>query len=599
MNYGGIYMNIPSTTKIEHRAINALETLIDEHLTMDHQINGNDKEMAWDGYIWLYKNNNGKQDKSNLHSRVPVQVKGHNDSKHEYINKKRITYKVDINDLRAYATEKGVLYFQIFVDERKSSIFYASLYPSKIATYLEEIECKGNKETYSIPFTKLERNVNALYSVVLQFSEEAMQQGSAYNPLVQNRIRVDEFEKLTNINWKVVGNQDPQSILSKFSAGDICLYGKTKDDKFSRPIEFSENIKVFLNNAVQQPVCIGEKTFYEKYDVISDTDGNLNLKFSPNLSFSFMDNRFRFDLNSSLRDLSNDAEFMLALCNHKSLSIANHNYKELEPELDDAFENQLKELIELRRILENLGMDIDIPFKKYSEEDKNAFLRLTNFKRRVIKEYPDDEFVKYVWKFQGKLVPLIYIRDKHVDIIVNSIFTKEYGVYISDEGSNSRAYKVPLFGYHDVDVLSNLYNVDYQLLKQQIDESEINKKTADALNDCALRLINVFDRNGDKEFLKLAEYLLEKIKPYIEKELYLLNAMQIKKRLGCFDEDDIKDVESINSDNEMVLFGKNVLLGRVEEARLNYDSFTIEMKKAYEKYPIFTLFEGVIEKNSV
>ena len=83
------HMQIPST-KTEHRAVNALEAIIDGHPTMDYQINGNDKEMAWDGYIWLFKNNNGDQSKQSLDSRVPVQIKGHNDSAHKFINKERI-----------------------------------------------------------------------------------------------------------------------------------------------------------------------------------------------------------------------------------------------------------------------------------------------------------------------------------------------------------------------------------------------------------------------------------------------------------------------------------------------------------------------------
>ena len=47
-------MQVPSSTKTEQRAVNALEAIIDEHSTMVHQFNGNDKEMSWDGYIWLY-----------------------------------------------------------------------------------------------------------------------------------------------------------------------------------------------------------------------------------------------------------------------------------------------------------------------------------------------------------------------------------------------------------------------------------------------------------------------------------------------------------------------------------------------------------------
>lgn len=44
-----------------------------------------DKEMSWDGYIWIYKDINGTQDKRNYDDKVPVQIKGHVDKNRKYI----------------------------------------------------------------------------------------------------------------------------------------------------------------------------------------------------------------------------------------------------------------------------------------------------------------------------------------------------------------------------------------------------------------------------------------------------------------------------------------------------------------------------------
>lgn len=45
----------PSNNKIEKRAIGALQNIINEDLTMDYQFNSMDKEMAWDGSIYIFK----------------------------------------------------------------------------------------------------------------------------------------------------------------------------------------------------------------------------------------------------------------------------------------------------------------------------------------------------------------------------------------------------------------------------------------------------------------------------------------------------------------------------------------------------------------
>ncbi len=98
-----------STNKIEHQALTALETILNQLQSVDYKFNHTDKEMTWDGYILLYGPDANIQSKSSFEGRVPVQIKGHDDSVHKYIGKKRITSAVSLADLRAFATEKGVL----------------------------------------------------------------------------------------------------------------------------------------------------------------------------------------------------------------------------------------------------------------------------------------------------------------------------------------------------------------------------------------------------------------------------------------------------------------------------------------------------------
>lgn len=92
-------MSMPSNNKIEDRALGALRNIIDDHVTMGHEFHSMDKEMSWDGYIWIYKDINGTQDKRNYDDKVPVQIKGHVDKNRKYIDEQKITYFVDLDDL--------------------------------------------------------------------------------------------------------------------------------------------------------------------------------------------------------------------------------------------------------------------------------------------------------------------------------------------------------------------------------------------------------------------------------------------------------------------------------------------------------------------
>ncbi|MEI3235580.1 MAG: hypothetical protein V8S33_14740 [Intestinibacter bartlettii] len=116
-----------SSTKIENRGLNTLENIIDDHDTMEYSFNSCDKEMSWDGYIWIFKGDSSN--KKSYDDKVPVQIKGHIDRTNKYIYKKKITYKVYLEDLNVYFQDRGVLYFEIFMSEDgKKEKYFMRLY---------------------------------------------------------------------------------------------------------------------------------------------------------------------------------------------------------------------------------------------------------------------------------------------------------------------------------------------------------------------------------------------------------------------------------------------------------------------------------------
>lgn len=588
-------MRIPST-KTEHRAVNSLEAIVDEHSTMEHQINGNDKEMSWDGYIWLYKDNNGDQSKSNFDARVPVQIKGHHDPEHKNIGKDRISYSVELADLEAYATEKGVLYFQIFVDGKDSEIFYVSLYPSKIADYLDAAKEKGNTVTYSIPFIRLEKNAEKLYVIVKQFSDEAKKQGSAYTPLVQDRIRSIDFDKLTSINLSVVGARDSYNALLRLSSGDICLYGKTDGDKYFRPLEWHDSPKFFTRREVEQTVSVDDEVFYTRYNCIADSDGGMMLKLSPNLELRLKEGRFSFKVNSTIKELGHDAKFLLRLKKTNAFAIQGHVFKFSDPKVTPDFEKRLEYIADLYDTLEMIGFDLNTKISQYTEEQQSQLVKLVNLRLGAYNSQLKEDISRYNWKYGEKYYPLLICKKDGRTELTSSLYTKSFAVFIpSEDNADERGYKMPLFIYNDVDVLSNLYVCDYVAFYQQIDDSDINELTADAFIECSLILINVYDRNSDTHFLDLADYLLHKLEPYVQKDLLLLNMMQIKKRRTGLNGEDMEQIKSIDSNEIHILFGKNVLLGNKQHAKQYFDSFSKEDKERYIQFPIYELYRHMQE----
>ena len=346
-----------SSTKIEQRALNALESIIDKHLTMSYQFNSQDKEMSWDGYIDIFKINNGNQSKQNFDDRVPVQIKGHIDDKQRYIIKDRINYSVSLEDLHVYSKEKGVMYFQIFLCNEQAEVFYTLLYPSKILDYLDKAENRHNQKSINIPFSKLKKDPDTLYNVAKQFSNEGIKQGSAYTPLVQDRIRKDDFDKIEYIKFSAVGVSTPYEALLRLSSGDICFYGKTKDDKYERPIEWLDNSVFCLNNEVNQAVTVENESYYQKYESYADSNGKKIITLSPNLKYNIAEHRMEFRAVSTLVNLYNDARFLLHLSKKKEFCIAGHNVP-IPDSIDKAFEDRLNFYIDLFMLFESIAFDL-------------------------------------------------------------------------------------------------------------------------------------------------------------------------------------------------------------------------------------------------
>lgn len=584
-------MQKPSTTKIEKRAISVLESIINEHSTMDHNFNSDDKELAWDGYITLYKTNNGDQSKKNFDNRVHVQIKGHNDEKQRYIHKEKIKYKVSLDDLKAYATEKGVLYFQIFFKDNDKQVFYCSLYPSKIADYLDEAKERHNEKTINIPFSKLDMTPEALYVVAKQFSEEAVKQGSVSNPLVKDRIRKEDFDKIKSLDISVVGAKNSYEALARLSSGDVCIYGKIDGDKYERPLEWRDNTVFSLEQEVDNEIVVDDIVYYSKYRCKTDSKGGTVITLSPNLKMIFDKEKYkiRFTALSTFKEIHNDVRFLLHTIKTKRILLGgqqtffgfiftNENIKKLELHKD------------LFDLLEDIGFETSMTWSQLSEKQINQLYKIVEIYYNSLEKRFSEEFYKYLWSFEGKYIPIVIQKHNNRSEFINAVYAEKLAIFLPDEKMNSMGYRMPLFANQTVEVLSNLYYYNYDLFREQIDSCEINSITQPALNNCVLLLINVFDKNRDMKLLDLAEYLLKKLEYPESDKLHLLNMLQIKKRRCPLDDNDIDLLNQMDDSNTQIAFGKYVLLEEKEKAFNFFEQLTTPQKEFYKGTPIYKLY---------
>lgn len=587
-------MCYPSNTKIEERAIGALRNLIDEHLTMGAQFNTMDKEMAWDGYIYIYKINNGDQSKKNLDDKVPVQIKGHIDKEEKYLNRKGISVPVDLIDLEIYHNDRGVVYFEIFMTEdgKRKEIYYSLLFPSKIKGYLDKAVQKGNNATINIAFNKLEKSPEKLYIIVKQFSQESKRQGFGSGEIVQNTIMVKDLDKVTSITATAIGVSNEFEFMQRLSTGDICFYGTTKDNQIKVPIAWDENSKQYLQRQVNKNVSINGTIYYETYKIILSSTGEYSLVLSENLYIELDRHKFQVVCKTGIKQFGKDAHFLLELIENKSFKIGNTIFKYNSFGLPDGFEDELRFMDDLCNTLSEIELDYDKPFWDLSLDVKKQLMQIVEIRNGEKNRILTETVNFFNWKIEDKYMPVIIIKHDDGSIeLVNGVFSKRQMAIINDKGEY---YKVPLFGHADREILANLYYYNYARFYEQIDSADVNVYTLDSLNHTALRLIQAYDINRDEKLLDIAEYQLKKIEEFEKNKIYYkINMLQIIKRRGLFSNKEIMILKGLNTENLQEMFGINVLLEDKEKARKIYGQMSKEEQEFIAEYPIYYLYQNL------
>ena len=504
-------MSMPSNNKIEDRALGALRNIIDDHVTMGHEFRSMDKEMSWDGNIWIYKDINGTQDKRNYDDKVPVQIKGHVDKNRKYIDEQKITYSVDLDDLEAYFQDRGVLFFEIFMSEdgKDREIFYASLFPTKLKYYLEKAECKGNKKTIHVAFTKMETSPDAFYAIVKQFSNESKKQGFGHEQMVQNAIKYGDFSRVTPITASAVGVNNDIEFMKRIGDGDVSFYGTIEGSPFKVPLEWHEEVLHFLWKEINRGVYVNDKKYYEKYRIQISSEEEITFIPSDNLAINMKESRLKFNPQTGIRTIRNDAEFLLDVMKYSGFKTANTIFACKDIENEDRFKEKLQFFVDLDDTLSMIEFTYDKPFKEISEETVRAFVQLIAVRKGQRNSSFTENVHIFNWKVDDKYVPVVVFvnRDGGENKLFNAIYTKKYFASICDFNGNYLG--VPLHSGVDVYVLANLYEYKYEYFYEQIDAAVINEETSEILNCSALKLVQVYDDNKDAEMLKIALYTLK------------------------------------------------------------------------------------------
>ena len=136
-----------NSTAIEKTAVSHLNLAITQCEFLRSGINDNDKTPSFDGYIELYSKAGNK--KSDLIGRCDIQVKGKTIANKKF--KDNINYPAEVDDLKNYFKNGGVIYFVVGIKKKNSNqhqIYYSSLLPFDLKQIITQL--KPNQKTRSV-----------------------------------------------------------------------------------------------------------------------------------------------------------------------------------------------------------------------------------------------------------------------------------------------------------------------------------------------------------------------------------------------------------------------------------------------------------------
>ena len=293
------------TNQIERKSINKLEGIILDTNIIEPEIKSNDKYPSWDGELLVYKSSNFV--KSNLHGRVPVQVKGHYE---QPPFEKEISYSYNVDDLRNYFYDGGVFYFVVYIEENgKFAIYYEALLPFDLKKLINEADKNDRSSIRSRLKIIKDNSPTYLIMQIKNFLLHASKQKGTIKLNSQKPININEvtFHLISDKSLNTLFEQ-PAYLYAKPSGFDVEI---PFEKYFLKELDVTKKIT---------KIVIGSETYTvsTKYCMLQNES-----KFYIDKSFmiDFVNGRLKYNLKGTLPEQINDLEILISLSKYKSIQI--------------------------------------------------------------------------------------------------------------------------------------------------------------------------------------------------------------------------------------------------------------------------------------
>lgn len=590
-----------SSTTIETLSTTAVAESIALTDYLQPQINENDREVSWDGFIYIYDDKACTKDK--LKGRLAVQVKG---KECKSLSQKEISYQMQTSDLRNYLSDGGIILFVVLIAEggAKKKIYYCELPPVKLRIILKQAK---KQKTKSIKLTPFPTNKEKRASIVFNCFDNCKKQHSyaeANLPTLQE-LQTQGILESISIPLTTLPGQDPQTVLLN---NEVYAYAKIKGSAILQPLEMIPMQK-HTSEKEDVSISVNGKQFYDSVTVIRSAE---EVKFKIGSSFSFTvgsekgKSKLKYENSPYARVLATDLDFMLSYIEHGSFEYGNIT---IPFDRDGAdFSNfdveeqrkRLKSVQNIVKVLDLLNCKQDLNIIDLPDRDLRTLARVVDallYNKPVKGLQPDAPLI--VKMAIGKLNFSVCLRKHPTEegaYILTDFFQTELDIVCERQDGE----KIPCsqFVILSPDDLAILDNIRCDVILASFKRFEITDDLASRANWFMLGLLEAYDKSSKQELLELAQefavWIDEFLDEYLPKDIRVLNCLQIIKRQRDLTKEENKQIYSLISSkdaSEETLVGAYLLLDQQEAAEIHFENLDEEQKKNFVSYPIYRFWK--------
>ena len=560
----------------------------------ESDIHMNDKTVSWDGNIIYYKTK--KPASTGNEFLIPIQVKGK-----EYNtlpDSDSISYPVDINDLKNYLKNGGVIFFvdAISKTEYSDKMYAKILLPVDIVHIM-----KGKEEQGSITVhLNHVKTVRELEELCVLFKENRPKQA-----MVGVGKSIPDYDTISNFTISTLPTpyMNPAIAIAK----SPFKYVYTKKDGIEIPVLLTDLVTATESDWL---IKIDDK-IEQRYPIRHIYALNqTTTRISEIIEFVLTEKSQKTTIrcieatNYNFETVFQASKIIIAVSDAEEVSIENISLgKNFLGEIQTAFTERFlayhKRIVQLGEMLEELNIKRSL-FKTKEILDAEPtifFLKKGLVEMRVLSlPFQTDENCGLYKQIIGRRKLLLeYEKIQEDGYIIRNYLKDGKRIAIFEDITDGKTQKISRwFALRDEDIYQMIFD-ENDLLEAM---NKISEEEIDQLLGLILDFLKAYDKERDRNILSLAEKLIDILGKYsMNSTILTINRFQIIARKRELELEERKTLAQIKySENIFARCCACILLKQFDEFDIHMQQLSATEKEEFYSWPIASLLPNV-EKN--